>query len=135
LFHEALGSLMGLSGADHKALGILRREGPLSPTRLAERTGLTPGAVTGLIDRLERAGLAHRERHAVDRRRLVIAATPAASPAVAAALARLGAAMSAVTAQFSTDELAIVTRWVQLTTAALRQQVDAIARDRQKAQQ
>jgi DNA-binding MarR family transcriptional regulator len=130
LFHDALGSLMGLSAADHKALGILRREGPMSASRLAGRTGLTPGAVTGLVDRLEAVGLAGRERDPEDRRRLVVAATAPTSPDVLAALQGLGDAMAGVTAQFTDAELAVVARWVALTTDALRGQVDAIARRR-----
>ncbi|MBL7502552.1 MarR family transcriptional regulator [Frankia sp. CNm7] len=130
LFHDAIGSLMGLSATDHKALGILRREGPMSATRLAARTGLTPGAVTGLVDRLEAAGLARRERDGDDRRRLTIVATDPASPDVAAAFARLQRAMAGVTAQFSAGELAVVARWVEATTTVLREQVHEIAHRR-----
>ncbi|CAM3417913.1 MarR family winged helix-turn-helix transcriptional regulator [Isoptericola cucumis] len=128
LFHDALGSLMGLSAPDHKALGILRREGPMSASALARRTGLTAGAVTGLVDRLERGGHARRERDPDDRRRLVIAAGGPVSPGLAAAFAGLGKGMAEVTAQFTPAELAVVARWVELTTATLREQVDEIAR-------
>src|SRR5699024_11757047 len=62
-FHEATGRLLGVSAADHKALGVIQREGPLSASELAARTSVTPGAITGLIDRLEAAGLAKSEAH------------------------------------------------------------------------
>ncbi|MCA5894343.1 MarR family transcriptional regulator [Isoptericola sp. NEAU-Y5] len=130
LFHDALGSLMGLSAADHKALGILRREGPMSASELARRTGLTAGAVTGLVDRLARGGHARRERDPDDRRRLVIAAGGPASPELVAAVAGLTQGMAAVTARFTPDELAVVARWVEATTATLQEQVVAIARRR-----
>lgn len=133
LFHDALGSLMGLSAPDHKALGILRREGPMSASALARRTGLTAGAVTGLVDRLERGGHARRERDPDDRRRLVIAAGGPASPELVAALTGLGRGMAEVTAQFTPEELAVVARWVEATTATLRAQVDEIARLRAAA--
>lgn len=122
MFHEALGALSGLSAADHKALGIVRRDGPMSARELADRTGLTAGAVTGLVDRLEQAGQVRRTRHATDRRRLVIEATASPPPEVRAALAEMGTAMGRVTAQFTPEELQVVARWVQLTTATMREQ-------------
>ncbi|TDE90776.1 MarR family transcriptional regulator [Occultella glacieicola] len=131
LFHEAIGSLMGLSAADHKALGILGREGPMSAGELAERTSLTAGAVTGLVDRLERAGLASRERDPADRRRLVVTAARAADPQVAEAFAGLGSAMAAVTARFTPDQLETIAEWVRLTSAAVRGQAAAIAARRE----
>ena len=44
--------------------------------RLAELTGLTTGAITGVVDRLEQAGLVRRERDASDRRKVFIATVP-----------------------------------------------------------
>ncbi|MFE7508298.1 MarR family transcriptional regulator [Promicromonospora sp. NPDC057488] len=122
MFHEALGALMGLSAADNKALGVIRREGPMSARELANRTGLTAGAVTGLVDRLEHAGYARRTRHETDRRRLVIEATAPASPQVKAAVTEMAQAMGRVTEQFSQDELLVVARWVELTTATMKEQ-------------
>lgn len=122
MFHEALGALTGLSAADHKALGVIRRDGPMSARELADRTGLTAGAVTGLVDRLEDAGYARRTRHETDRRRLVIEATAPASPQVKEAVAEMQEGMALVTEQFSPDELAVVARWVTLTTATMREQ-------------
>ncbi|GAA2243531.1 MarR family transcriptional regulator [Promicromonospora sukumoe] len=122
MFHEALGALTGLSAADNKALGVIRREGPMSARELADRTGLTAGAVTGLVDRLEHAGYARRTRHETDRRRLVIEATAPASPQVNEAVAEMAQAMGRVTGQFTADELLVVARWVELTTATMREQ-------------
>ncbi|MFD6447061.1 MarR family transcriptional regulator [Promicromonospora sp. NPDC060204] len=127
MFHEALGALMGLSAADNKALGVIRREGPMSAREIADRTGLTAGAVTGLVDRLENAGYARRTRHETDRRRLVIEATAPASPQVNAAVAEMAQAMGRVTEQFSADELLVVARWVELTTATMREQAVRVA--------
>lgn len=127
MFHEALGALMGLSAADNKALGMIRREGPMSARELADRIGLTGGAVTGLVDRLEHAGYARRTRHETDRRRLVIEATAPASPQVREAVAEMAQAMGRVTEQFSAAELLVVGRWVELTTATMREQAERTA--------
>jgi DNA-binding MarR family transcriptional regulator len=72
MFHHAIGERMGLSATEHKAADILRRFGPMTAGELAEQTGLTTGAVTGLVDRLERDGFVKREHDRKDRRRVII---------------------------------------------------------------
>ena len=75
LYQEAVARQVGLNGTDLQALGVLVGEGPTSPGRLAQRTGISAGgAITQLIDRLERAGYARRERDATDRRRVLVIA-------------------------------------------------------------
>src|SRR5690606_38950594 len=58
MFHEAVAERLGIGASEHKALDLLRRYGEMTAGALTEHTGLTSGAVTGIIDRLERAGLA-----------------------------------------------------------------------------
>lgn len=72
MLHHAVGERMGLSATEHKAADILRRFGPMTAGELAEQTGLTTGAVTGLVDRLEREGFVKREHDRKDRRRVII---------------------------------------------------------------
>jgi DNA-binding MarR family transcriptional regulator len=72
LFHQAVADRLGMSITDHKCAGILMRSGPITAGELARRTGLTTGAITGVIDRLERAGFARRARDASDRRKVII---------------------------------------------------------------
>src|SRR5580692_8723377 len=54
LNHQVRGQLE-LKGADLECLDLISREGPLSPSALARRSGLHPATVTGILDRLERA--------------------------------------------------------------------------------
>lgn len=72
MLHHAIGERMGLSATEHKAADILRRFGPMTAGELADQTGLTTGAVTGLVDRLERNGYVRREHDKSDRRRVII---------------------------------------------------------------
>lgn len=69
-FDQAVADTLGLNRTDMRCIDILDREGPLTAGQLAVRTGLTSGAVTTAIDRLERAGYARRLRDTVDRRRI-----------------------------------------------------------------
>jgi DNA-binding MarR family transcriptional regulator len=66
----------GLNIADFDAVRYLAEEGPVPAGRIAEAMGITSGAVTGLVDRLERAGWVERARHEVDRRQVVVQLAP-----------------------------------------------------------
>jgi DNA-binding MarR family transcriptional regulator len=70
--HEAIARKAGLSGTDHKYLGFLIEKGSMTAGELAGLTGLTTGAVTGLIDRLEKKKLVKRQVTADDRRKVII---------------------------------------------------------------
>jgi len=72
LFHQAIADHVQLNITDHKCLDILGREGPLTAGQLANITGLTTGAVTGVIDRLEHGGYVWREKDPNDRRRVIV---------------------------------------------------------------
>jgi len=70
--HEAIGRKAGLSGTDHKYLGFLMEKGQMTAGELADLTGLTTGAVTGLIDRFEKKKLVKRQFAEDDRRKVFI---------------------------------------------------------------
>ena len=76
LFNQAVADRLGMNPADLQCLNILSETGPVAAGRLAEETGLTTGAVTGVIDRLERAGYAWRERDPKDKRRVIVHPLP-----------------------------------------------------------
>jgi DNA-binding MarR family transcriptional regulator len=63
---------LGVSASDGQFMTLLQFQGPLSPGELARLSGLSTGTVTGVVDRLERAGLVQRTRHASDRRKVVV---------------------------------------------------------------
>ena len=62
LFNQAIADRLGMHLTDHKCADILTGTGPITAGELAERTGLTSGAITGVIDRLEKAGFVQRAR-------------------------------------------------------------------------
>lgn len=77
LFQDAVAKSAGVNSTDLQCLGLLMSEGPATPGELAERTGLTAGgAITAVIDRLERDGYATRQRDPHDRRRVMVIANP-----------------------------------------------------------
>jgi DNA-binding MarR family transcriptional regulator len=108
LFHAAIADKLGLNPTDHKALDLMTREGPVTAGRLAELTGLTTGAVTGVIDRLEKAGFVQRTKAAHDRRQVIIQPIPEEIQKIHCLFESLGQAVMTMTDQFSDRELAII---------------------------
>jgi DNA-binding MarR family transcriptional regulator len=70
--HETIARKAGLSGTDHKYLGFLMEKGQMTAGELSNLTGLTTGAVTGLIDRFEKKKLVKRQFAKDDRRKVII---------------------------------------------------------------
>lgn len=70
--HEAVARKAGLTGTDHKYLGFLMEKGQMTAGELSTLTGLTTGAVTGLIDRFEKKKLVKRRYAKDDRRKVII---------------------------------------------------------------
>ncbi|GAA4552047.1 MarR family winged helix-turn-helix transcriptional regulator [Pseudonocardia xishanensis] len=79
LNNHAVAQRLGLGPTDSQFLTLLDVHGPLTPGRLAELTGLTSGTVTGVVDRLERAGFVRRDRDATDRRKVIVRRDEAAT--------------------------------------------------------
>lgn len=72
LLHQAIADMLGLNITDYKCLGFIIRYGPISAGKLAQLTGLTTGAITGVVNRLEKAGYARRMSAPHDRRQVIV---------------------------------------------------------------
>ena len=72
IFSQAAADRLGIASSDMECFDLLSLHGPMTAGRLAELTGLTTGAITGVVDRLERGGYARRERDQNDRRRVIV---------------------------------------------------------------
>ena len=108
MFHSAIAEKMGLSITEHKALDLLSRQGPLTAGQLAEVTGLTTGAITGMVDRLEKAGFVRRIPDPTDRRKIRVEAVLEKYEAMAGLFASFGQAMNALLESYNDRELAII---------------------------
>jgi DNA-binding MarR family transcriptional regulator len=127
LFHQAIANLAGVSVTDLKCLDYMDRMGDVTAGDLARVTGLTTGAITAAIDRLEKAGLARRERSEADRRKVYIRLCQ--SPAMARiapfyeALARESAQM---VTRYSTDQLETIRDFCERCIEIMRRQTEAV---------
>src|SRR5262245_60038030 len=72
LHNHAVADFAGLHQTDQECIDLLDWAGPLTAGEIGTHLGLTSGAVTGLVDRLEAVGWVHRERDGTDRRRVIV---------------------------------------------------------------
>ncbi len=107
--HEAIGRKAGLSGTDHRYLGFLIQKGPMTAGELSNLTGLTTGAVTGLIDRFEKKKLVKRQFAEDDRRKVIIVPNTEKIMALFVPLYKEFRAKSEkLTASFSNKEIKVI---------------------------
>ncbi len=122
LFFQALAERSGMNLTDMLCITILTSTGPITAGQLAEMAGLTTGAITGVVNRLERAGYVRREKDPVDARRVII-------QPVLEELERVGAgffgSQDAVTdtllADFDDEQLAILLKFMRKANVMTRE--------------
>ena len=107
LYSQAVAGRLGMNSTDLECLDHILR-GPVTAGRLAELTGLTTGAITGVIDRLERIGLARRESDPDDRRKTVVRALPTVLERIAPLFEPMERAAMGVLSKYRDDELALI---------------------------
>jgi DNA-binding MarR family transcriptional regulator len=108
LFRHAMDAWAGLNATDMECLRLLFRDGVSTPSKLARHTGLTSGATTAMLDRLEKAGLVERRPNPADRRGTLIVPTQSSAEKVASWFESARKAQAELIAQFSETELAVI---------------------------
>jgi DNA-binding MarR family transcriptional regulator len=127
LFSHAVANRLGMNPADLESLDILARHGPMTAGRLAELTGLTTGAITGLVDRLERRGYARREPHPTDRRSVIVQPlTETAERDLAPSYAGMARAMRELMSGYNDAELSVITDFLTRAAAITADQIAAL---------
>lgn len=127
LFHQSIANLAGVSATDLKCLDYIQRGGDVTAGDLARLTGLTTGAITMVIDRLEKAGLARRERSKADRRKVLIRLRKSRATArIMPIYEALGREMAQLATRYSTPELETIQDFCVHCIEILRLQTEAI---------
>ena len=111
LYGQAVANVAGIANSDLECMDILYLEGRVTAGRLAEVTGLTTGAITGVVDRLEKAGFVRRERDETDRRKVFITVVPETAKRIARFYDPMHDAMMKVLNAYSEDELRLLLRF------------------------
>jgi DNA-binding MarR family transcriptional regulator len=106
---HAIAERLGLHGSDWECVTLLfDAEGSMTAGQLAQLTGLTTGAITGVLDRLEAAGYARRERDPEDRRRVIVRLVPERMAEVVPLFAPMLDDMARLHANYSEADLRLI---------------------------
>jgi DNA-binding MarR family transcriptional regulator len=122
-FDERLAKNLKLSRTDMRCLDLIGRLGPMTAGHLAEESGLTTGAVTFILDRLEEAGMVTRRRDTEDRRRVWVEIVPEARERLAGLQQPIAEEMRQVARHFKADELALVRDFMRQAKEVFQRQV------------
>lgn len=121
-----------MTAVERKCAGLIAELGGATPKQLAEATALTTGAITGIVDRLERAGYARREPHPSDRRSIIV--RPCNTDRLAREslpiFASLTEAMNDLNARYSEKERELILRHLEDTIEVLREQTARVQKRR-----
>jgi len=120
LHGHATAEAAGLNATDFFCLNLLSLSGPLTAGQLAQQTGLTTGATTRMIDRMERGGFVRRGRDAADRRQVIVDVSPAAERGeIDAALEPARRRMRAVFQRYTAQEVRVLVDYFTHAAPAL----------------
>ncbi|MGW2617260.1 MarR family transcriptional regulator [Streptomyces sp. NPDC001500] len=130
---QEMAQRLGLNVTDLTCLGYVIQAGEdlLTAGDLAHRVHVTTGAVTGILNRLERAGYVTRRPDPRDRRRVRVAAVPSAVARVYALYEPHYARLNTLFADYSPQETAVLTDWFARATALVNAYREEL-RDRQE---
>ena len=127
LFSQTVAEAVGLNPTDLEALAILQREGPIAAGRLADLTSLTTGAITGVVDRLERKGYVRRVPDPADRRRVIVQVeADAVDREVMPLYAGMSEAALALIAEFSDRDQELILGFLRRAGAVAAEQIERL---------
>jgi len=127
MLNRQVGAHLALKDADMDCLDLINRHGPLSPSAVARRAGLHPATMTGILDRLERAGWVTRERDPADRRAVTVRALRDRNPELFQLLSGMNSSMDAICADYDEAQLELLAGFLRRTTEAGREATQELA--------
>jgi DNA-binding MarR family transcriptional regulator len=130
-FHQAAAAKYGLGITDMKALGALMQEGPMTAGQIAKRLSLTSGAVTSLIDRLERRNFVQRAPDPTDRRKVVVIPNLETLASGENVYLSMGEAFNRLYETYSTEQLEFLVRYLKASIELNKQEIAKLARKEQ----
>jgi DNA-binding MarR family transcriptional regulator len=127
LLNHQVGARLELKDVDLDCLDLISRYGPLSPSALAQRAGLQPSTMTGILDRLERGGWAARDRDPADRRAVNVRALRDRGAEVLNLYAGMNSSIEEICAGYGEAELDLLADFLRRTAEAGRHATDELS--------
>ena len=112
LFRKTIVEKLGVNITDWECLGLLLQRGVSTPTELSKHTGLTSGATTAMLDRLERSGIIERRRNPEDRRGTLIVIVKEKASEIATILASAIRAQEQLLSSYTEEELEFLSDFI-----------------------
>src|SRR3954468_311608 len=115
LLNHQVGARLKMRDVDFDCLNLLNQHGPVGPGALAKLAGLHPATMTGVLDRLERAGWATRDRDPDDRRAVVVRAAPERGREIFELYAGMNGSMDEICADYTVEQLELIDEFLRRT--------------------
>jgi DNA-binding MarR family transcriptional regulator len=125
-FHQAAARYLGLHITDHKCLDIVLSTGRATAGQLAELTGLTTGAITSVINRLEKAGFVRRVKEPRDLRVVHVEPVPENLRPLADIFGPLGEAMTELFSRYGEEELRLILDYLERSIGVLKREAERL---------
>jgi DNA-binding MarR family transcriptional regulator len=124
-FFRAAAARVGVTVTDMQVIECLVSTGPQTAGQLADLTGLTTGAITGIVDRLEKAGLAQRASDPNDARKVIVrlASDRDRMRELGPVLDLVAKAWEEETAQYDDEQIALIVRFLRRGNALARREI------------
>ena len=124
-FFRAAAARIGMAVTDIQVMDILDSTGPMTAGQLADLTGLTTGAITRILDRLEEAGLVRRERDPNDGRKIIVRLERGKDEMhkVRSILDSVGKAWDEVASRYDEEQIAFLLEFLKHSNALSRQEL------------
>jgi DNA-binding MarR family transcriptional regulator len=116
LFRNLVGERLGLNVTDMECLGLLFHKGISTPSELARHTGLSSGAATAMLDRLEKSGMIERRPNPDDRRGTLIVLLESGARKVEPWFSAVREAQNELVSSFSEEELEAISIFFERST-------------------
>lgn len=129
LFQEAVALKLGLNATDHRCLEVILRKGRMTAKALSEEVRLTTGAVTGIVDHLEKAGYVERLENPQDRRSVIVnplVTQRELEKKLGDAMVEYRAAMSKLFRRYDADQIAVIVDFLREFVQLLKNQTSSI---------
>ena len=127
LLNHQVSDRIGLQDVDLECLDLISRNGPLTPSALARAADLHPATITGVLDRLEKAGWIKRDRVPTDRRAVHLTADPTRSIEVLRLYQPMITAIADICTDFTPEQLQTIAHFLDRVAHAAHTATDTLA--------
>lgn len=128
IYHQHVAKFLGLHITDHKCLDIVLGMGKATAGQLAELTGLTTGAITSVLNRLEKAGYVRRVKDPADLRMVIVEPVYANFQPLAEVFTPLAEDMTELHSRYNPNELKLILDYIERSNQVMSRQIERLRR-------